>query len=342
MSRRLCLIALSVALLGVPTRASAQGFLRYVPSDTRAVYVVNVSSLGDAEKKLSADLVRRLYAGQLVPEFKKLDKIPISELKQIVVTQKYAGEAEGVVLLRGKVDGDLLDKQMREAAKQSKGAMTVTSLGKPAAAVFSRKVNQKDLLELFPAVEQLPKQLRELLLPGAAHVAALDDETLIVSLAGQAAVERALRARPAKTAPRVSDELKKLIEGLDEKDVGGVIFTEDCLSPNMKLVAPETVIDWFSHFDSAVVRIKGGKTVAVTLTATCPSKARAEKLEKSTGKASKVLIEMLPKLLNQEQQKVAKGLIEAVKVTRKDAVVTITGEIGEDDARKLLPEAEKK
>jgi hypothetical protein len=340
MHPRLCLAALSLALLAAP--AGAQGYLRYVPSDTRAVFVVNVGNLGGPEKKLSEEFVRKLYTGQFVPELPKLDKIPISDLKQIVVAQRYAGELSGIVLLRGKVDRALMEKQMREAAKKSKGAMVVASLGKPAAPVFSRKVNQKQLVELFPALEQVPPVVRGFVLPAATHAAALDDETVIVSLGGRLEVERALRARPAKSAPRVSDELKKLIEGLDEKDAGGVIFMEGALSDQMKLVAPEEVVEWFSRFDSAVASVKGGKTIKMTATATSKSKTEAEKLEKATDKGVKALLELISKALKEDHQKVVKKMLEGVKTTRKDKVVTITGEVGEDDLRKLLPEAKKK
>src|SRR5262245_41942224 len=202
MCLRLCLAALCVALLGVPARASV--YLRYVPSDTRAVYVVNVSSLGDLEQKLSEEIVRQLYLTQLVPELKSLNKVPITDLKQMIATQSHAGEAKGIVLLRGKVDAALFEKQMREAVKQSKGAMKVESVGKPAAPVFSRKVDQKALEGIFPALDRLPGWFRKLLLPRMVHAAALDDETLIVSLAGRDPIDRALRSRPAKSPARVS------------------------------------------------------------------------------------------------------------------------------------------
>ena len=79
-----------------------------------------------------------------------------------------------------------------------------------------------------------------------------------------------------------------------------------------------------------------------TTKAAASAKSEAEKLEKATARASKVLLDVLAKLLKEEQHKVIKGLIESVKVARKDAVVTITGEIGEEDAKKLLPQPEKK
>jgi hypothetical protein len=136
--------------------------------------------------------------------------------------------------------------------------------------------------------------------------------------------------------------MKALLDKMDDKDVASVAMTEDCLHPAIKLGGPEEVREWFSRFEGAAVSVRGGKTVKVTLTASCKSKDDAEKLEKATAKVSKVIIDSLPDLLKEDQQKAAKGLVEAVKVSRKDAVVTLTGQITEDDAKKLFPEPEKK
>src|SRR5690242_14337384 len=98
MHLRLLFAALYVALLAAPARAD--GYLRYLPSSTQAVFVVNVGALAEEDRKAPEAFVRHLYLSQVVPELKEPDKIPISGLKQMVLGQKYAGEVEGVILLR--------------------------------------------------------------------------------------------------------------------------------------------------------------------------------------------------------------------------------------------------
>jgi hypothetical protein len=352
MSSRLVLAVLSVGLLAAP--ALGEGYQRYLPADTKAVYVFNVTALNDEEKKTGTELVRQLYATQLVPELKKLDKLPLNDLKQVIISQPFAGSvnlvnltpsgAAAIVLLRGKVDAALLNKQMREAAKLSKGALKVESLGKPAASVYSRAVDEKQLKTTLPAFDLLPAQQRSFVVPKTVHMAALDGETLIVSFMGRPAIERALRARPAKAKARVSDEMKKLLDGLDDKDAVSVALTEgsDGLYPGLQLVAPKELLDWFAPVNATVARLRVGKTMKLTLTATCKSKDDAEKVEKATTKAAKTIIDSLPDGLKEEQRKVIKSLVESLKVSRKDAVVAATGQLSEDDLKKLLPEEKKK
>src|SRR5262249_3460445 len=317
-------IVLSATLLAAPARAD--GPLRYLPADTKAVYVFNVTALNDEEQKTGAELVRQLYATQLVPELKKLDKIPVSDLKQVVISQPFAGSvtrvgftpsgAAALVFLRGKVDAALLDKQMREAARQSKGALKVEQLGKPAASVYSRAVDEKQLKATMPAFEQIPAQFRSFAIPKTMHVAALDGETLVVSFMGRPAIERALRARPAKTKPRVSDEMKKLLDGLDDKDAVTVALTDgsEGLYPGLQLVAPKEILDWFAPMKTTIVRVRTGKTIKLTLTATSKSKDDAEKVEMATAKAGKSILDSLPDGLKEEQRKVIKALVDSLKV----------------------------
>jgi hypothetical protein len=351
MSSKLALAALCVGLLAGAARS--EDYRRYLPADTRAAYVFNVSALDDEQKKIGAELVKTLYSTQLVPELKKLDKIPLTDLKEVVIAQPFAGSvnlvnftpsgAAAVILLRGKVDGALLDKQMREAAKLNKGAIKVESLGKPAASVYSRAVDEKVLKEKLPAYELIPAQYRAFLVPKVMHVAALDGETLLVSFMGRPAVERALRARPAKTKPRISDELKKLLDGLDAKDAVSVALTEgsEGLYPGLQLVAPKEILDWFGPVKTTLVQMRTGKSFKLTLTATCKSKDDAEKTEKATAKTAKAMLDALPDGLSEDQKKVFKALADSLKVSRKDAVVTATGQVSEDDLKKLLEKKEK-
>ena len=66
------------------------------PSDTDIGGFLNRLSeyrttLSEADQKQAAEIVRQVYA-QVAPELKDPDKIPISDLKRIVVSQPYAGD----------------------------------------------------------------------------------------------------------------------------------------------------------------------------------------------------------------------------------------------------------
>jgi hypothetical protein len=345
MSVRLILALLAAGALQATARA--EGYQRYLPADTRAAFVFNVTALDDEQQKAGAEFVRQLYSSQLVPELKKLDRIPISDLKQVVVVQPFLGSvnlfnltpsgAAALVLLRGKVDGALLDKQMREAAKQSNGAIKVESLGKPAASVYSRKVDEKALRAALPPLDQLTAEQRQLAVPRTMRVAALDTETLVVSFMGRPAIERVLRARPAKTKPRVSAEMAKLLAGLDERDAASAALAEgkDGLYPGLQLLAPKEILDWFTPLKNAVAAVRLGKGLKLTLTARGQSDEDAQKLEKVTAAAAKAADEALPDGLDEQQRQAVKKLRASLKISRKADVVTVTAELSEEEWKKL-------
>jgi hypothetical protein len=338
MSCRVWSALFALIALAAPARAD-EGFLRFLPSDSKAVAVVNVAALAEEEKKTVLALVRQLYAGQMVPELKKLDRLPISDLEQIVFAQPHLGGFTGVVMLRGKVDAKLLDRQMKEAGR----AIAVEKMGDPQATVYQRSLDEKMFLALAPELENVPAFVRRALVPGQAHLTALDERTLFVSLGGRAAVERALRARPVKTRPRTSDELTKLLKARDAKDVATAVLMDGCLHPGVSLVVPQETRDAFELFENVVVRVQGGKAVKVTAAATGKSKDDAAALEK----AAKAGIDKAQKALevaikDEDRRKILEGVLKSFKVSRKDETVTAAGQLSDADARKLFPKARKK
>jgi hypothetical protein len=328
----------ALAALAAPARAD-DGFLRFLPSDSKMVVIVNVPALGDEDQKTVLDLVRRLYSGQMVPELKNLDKLPISELKQVVFAQPHLGGFTGLVILRGKVDAKLLDQQMSEAGK----AITVEKMGDPKATVYQRSLDEKMFLEIAPDLEKVPAFVRRALVPGQAHLCALDEQTLIVALGGRAGVERALRARPEKSKPRTPEELTKLLKDRDKKDLATTVLMDGCLHPGVALIVPQETRDAFELFEYVVVRTQGGKTVKSVITATAKSKDDAATLEK-TAKAG---IDTAQKGLevaikDEDKRKILESLLKSFKVSRKDETVTATAQLSDEDARKLVPKGKKK
>jgi hypothetical protein len=348
-----CCLLLALAALVAPGRADGEpkvkkqavpaDAFRYLPTDTRAVWVVNVAALGEDGRKRGAELFARLYKTQLAPELKDLDKLPVSDPEWVILAFPYFGDQRGIVLLRGKVDAALLEKQMRAAAaKASPKAVDVRSVGKPPAPVFGRKVDQKELQGLFPALGRpaepafLAQALRMALVPNMVHVSALDEQTLIISTSGPLPIERALRRRPIKSEPVVSAELKQLLGTLNPADAASVVLTEDALAPVLRYYGPQELPDWSSRFEGLVARVEGGQRWRVTLSATCKSEEEAKSFEKDTAKLKEAKL-AFEALFEKGQRDSFNSLLGSAKTSRKGKVVTVTGELSKDDALKLWP-----
>jgi hypothetical protein len=335
------MLVLSGLLSGAAARAD-DGHLRYLPSDTKMVLTIHANMLGDQEKKNGDELIRRLYFGKLVPELNAAEKMPIGIVNRAVLAWPHAGTLSGVIVLRGKIDRKLLEKQLLAAVKVSK-SVTVEEMGKPAVSVFRRKLDDSLWTELFPQLASVPASLRKLVAPADVYVAALDDETLFVSLAGKTQMMRAVRARPADTAPRISEELTKLLRKQNPNDVAAFALLDDSLNPAVQLVVQERMKETFEQFEHVTARVRGGKQIEIVIQATGKTNDLAAELAVKSEEALKQLRGNLAKITPSEKQReVLDALFKAFRVSRKDAVVTLTAKLSEDDARILLPVVEKK
>jgi hypothetical protein len=335
------LLVLSGLLSGAAARAD-DGHLRYLPSDTKMVLTIHANMLGDQEKNNGDELIRRLYFGKLAPELDASEKMPIGVVNRAVLAWPHAGTLSGVIVLRGKIDRKLLEKQLLAAAKVSK-SMTVEAMGAPAVSVFRRKLDDSLWTELFPQLASVPATLRKLVVPTDVYVAALNDETLFVCLAGKTQMMRAVRARAAGTAPRISEELSKLLRKQNPNDVAAFAMLDDSLNPAVQLVVQERVKETFEQFENVTARVRGGKQIEIIIQATGKSNDLAAELAAKSEQALKQLRGNLAKLApNDKQREVLDALFKSFRINRKDAVVTLAAKLSEDDARILLPVAEKK
>jgi hypothetical protein len=317
--------------------ARSEGHIRFLPSDTKMVLTIHPETLGDAEKKNGLELIRRLYSGKLAPELSKEEKVPISDISRIVIGWPYAGTLFSVIVVRGKIDRKLMEKQLRAAAKASK-SLQVEEMGKPAVPVFRRKLEDRLWTDLFPQLAAVPQLLRKALVPQEVYVAAMDDETLFVSLAGKTQMMRALRARPADTAPRTTDDLTKLLRKQDAKDLVAFALMDDSLAPVVQVVASEEAKETFEQFEHITARVRGGKEIEIVIRVTGKSKELGETLAKKSEQALKNLRGNLEKLAPDKGQRAAlDALLKGFRVSRKEAVVTLTAKVPEANARKLLP-----
>jgi hypothetical protein len=321
----------------VATSARAdENHLRYLPSDTKVVLTIHTDVLGDREKKNGDELIRRLYFGKLAPELGGSEDLPITDVRRVVLSWPYAGTLTGVTVVRGKIDRKLFEKQLRSAAKRSR-SLTVEEIGKPAVPVFRRTLDETTWTGPFPQLAMVPAALRKLVAPTEVYVAAVDDETLIISMAGKNQVLRALRARPASSAPRVSDELAKLLRKQDTKDVAAFAMLDDSLNPAVQLVVQDRVKETFEQFDNITARVRGGKEVEILIEVKGKSADLAGELQTKSEEALKKVRENLGKFVPDEKQRdLLDRLLAGFRVSRKDSMVTLAGKLSEEDARKLL------
>jgi hypothetical protein len=329
--------AAALLLVAVASPANAEEtHLRYVPSDTKAVLTIHYPALSEADRGQARELMDRLYRTHLVPELGKDAKLPVSEVSRIVFALPYAGSLGGVFLIRGKIDRKLFDQQVQEVAKAT-DALSVERMGRPAEPVYTRRLDQGELVKLLPPLAKVPAPFRKLVAPQEAHFAVMDGETLLVSLSGKKQVERALRARTAGDRLRVSDELAAVLRKQDPKDHTAGVLVEDSLHPGLALVADEATRETFGQFDYVTLRIRGHKDVQITVEIKGKSEDVTATLEARSKRALEKLRELLPTLVaDKEKRAVLDALLKSFKVSRKDDRVTLVGTLSEADGRKLM------
>lgn len=315
-------------------QAAAEPHLRYLPSDTRATLTIHFPQLGAEERTHGLKLFSELYRTHLTPELGAEAKLPVSDISHVVVAMPYAGSFNGLILLRGKVDRAALESQMTRVAKAS-SSLTVEKMGKPAVAVYTRQLNEKALIALVPPLEKVPPRFRKLVAPYEAHVAAADDETLVISLSGKKQIERALRNRNA-TRLRVSDELAAVLGKQNGKDATAGILMEDSLHPGLALIADDTLRETFAQFDHVTLRVIGGVEVQFVLEVKGKSAEVGPVLEKKFTRMLEIVRELLPTLMpDANKRSVVEKLLRSFVVTRKEGRIHLTGKIPEMEWRKM-------
>ena len=223
------------------------------------------------------------------------------------------------------------------------GGLVVERVGKPPVNVHRRTLDEKRVLELSPALAKVPGFARKLVVPKEASVVVLDERTMYTSLAGRLAVERAARARPAKSEPRVPDELAKLLRQQDADDIAVVTVLNDSLHPALQLIADESTRETFDQFEYVVGRVRGGKEVSITVEVEGKSSDLGATLETKCKRVLTVLRDVVPKAVDSEpHRRVLDGLLKSFRVSRKDARVTLSATLSRDDARLLLAPVKRK
>src|SRR5262245_19899204 len=163
---------LAVLVVSVATTAHAEeGHLRYLPSDTRVVLSIHFAGLDPRDRAEGRRLFDELYRDHVAGELGDDAKLPLTDVRRIVIALPYAGSLNGVFVLQGKVDRKQLDEQLARVAKAS-GGLAVERVGRPAIDVYSRRVNEKALLAMVPQLGKVPTTFRKLVAPQEVHLAA--------------------------------------------------------------------------------------------------------------------------------------------------------------------------
>jgi hypothetical protein len=186
----------------------------------------------------------------------------------------------------------------------------------------------------------VPVAIRRIVIPLEVFVAAPDDETIFISLAGKLQMDRALRARPVKSEPRIADELVNLLKKQDPKDLACYVMLDSSLSPPLQLVAGPALKEAFDQFEHITARLRAGKEVEVEGKATGKSTDAGADLFKTGEQGLKLLREGLPNLVADKDLRENLGtLLKGIRLVRKDNVVSFNAKVALADALKLLPAA---
>jgi hypothetical protein len=309
--------------------------LRYLPSDTKVVLSIHFPALDARDRAGGQRLFDELFRTHLAPELGDDAKLPIRDVRRVVLGLPYAGSIHGVCVVEGKLVRKQLDAQMARTAKAS-GELSVERMGRPAVQVYSRRVNEKAVLAMVPPLAKVPPTFRKLVAPQEAHMAAMDHQTLFVSLSGTKQVERAVRAR-SSSGLRVAPELAAVLRKQNPDDVASLVLLEDSLHPGLALVADEPTRETFSQFEHVTLRIIPGKEVRIEVALQGKSADVAPTLEAKMKRVLEILDRLLPTLVPDEGKRgVMAALLKSFRVGRDEERVTLAGKLPEAEWRKLL------
>jgi hypothetical protein len=318
--------------------AADKGYLRFLPSDTRVVVTLHVPALLEGKADW-AGLGKRVYQAHLVSELKKVDRPAVRDVTSLVFAMPYAGGTDGLIVVRGKVDAKLLAEQVGECARLGK-AVTVLPAGKgQPVPIYRRKIAEEALAELLPLPSDVPAQVRKLVAPQEVYFAAVDDETLILSVdttLGKTQLLRALRARAPGARPRIPEELQKLLKKQDERDTLSLAMLDDALHPLLALLLPDSMKEPFEQWEYVTGRMRGGKEVELTVVVQAKTAELGGQLAANAERGTKLVAKALPTLAKDDKQKaLLEELARSIQVRRKESVVTVTVRMSADKAREL-------
>lgn len=335
------MLAASTLLLVAGPLVAEDGYLRYLPSDTKVVFTLHVGRLPEADREQGKAMLRDAYKRHICPTLTDDDALPLGDLERIVLALPYAGTFNGLILVRGKIDREKFEEQMDRAVEGGR-RITATRMGTPPVTVYRCRLDEKAMLAAVPALAKAPPLARRLVVPQDVHIAVLDDRTLIASLGGLPVVTRALRSRPAKTELRIPAELAKQLRVDYKDDTSTLILMEDSLHPGIQLVADDETKETFDQFEHVRFHIRGGKSTEIETVVQGKSRDLGPTLEKKAARVLDAIREKLPEVMADEaRREVIDALVKSFRVTRNGARVTIGGTMSAADSKKFVEGGKK-
>lgn len=266
MLRFCCISALVLwmSLLMSPGVGHAQAkklqFLRYLPEGTTVVVVLNVDNLFKFEKNRAAitQASRQWYADVFVPGVKAIPKeLGIARVDRIVIGLPAIGDPQGCLILRGKVNRALFNKQVAMSpgirAVQKSKALTVFEMD---AKKFPKRKRPK--FELPGGLEErfLVKPILDKL-----WFAAIDDSTVFVSLQSKQEVQAIAKLHADKKVG-LNPKMKRLLSLVDT-DSGGLFLTTLGEAAVPDKFQKQTLGDIFRQLSRFSIRLENTKTKSV-------------------------------------------------------------------------------
>jgi len=253
MPSRVGLSAIGLLMLAAVTATAAEPVsripgLEFVPEDSGCLVVLNVDNLL-ASRRFNLEALRILGAYWFRNNF--LDAVPdvkswpITEVSQVLVAMPGPGALQGFVVIRGKVNAKMLAELMGR-----QNASTPVEVREGLVEVFRRasgagKISALDLFQLDLAMDL--------------WFAALDDQTLVISLRNKGDVIRAARIREGKVKPSLNVKMQALVEKIDVKqDVLSGFVLGNSVPANVLALLPFDIRQALEQVDHAMVQVRYG------------------------------------------------------------------------------------
>ena len=309
------LLAGLAALAAGAARADDDPVRPYLPDGTRIVCVVNVQTL------LASPLVHKYAPAVKDAAFSAVKSHAVQEVHQ--ATAAYAGAAaadRATVILRGKIDPEMFDKEMKDAA----AAGRVKAYEAPGGHYYE---------------ETKPDRLLAL---GAVHAkmffAALDDQTMVISFGDDASVKEALAVKSGAKKPAENKALAGLLDRLDAKDAVGLAMVGAFRGRLPAGLVPEPLMaaiapfaqgfqgDQAPGYDRLVAAARIEDDIQARATAFTADADAAHRLAQAARDGLKQLRDAFGLLvLTAPEAKLFVELLNGAKVEETDAEVTLTG-----------------
>ncbi len=327
------ILALGLALLLVGS-ASAGEVDRYLPADTEVYNVVNIRQiLGSALVKntVGVDKIRDLInsVDEAKTILKDLALDPLKDIDRIISAGPATGEQDkGLMIITGRFD---VDKWRARAAKEAKDNKDVVKVHK----LKDGQGGEHTVYELVLA-EALPN-----LPPGAnlsLFVGFASKNTILASVSKDYLID-GLKVKDDTRAKLKNKAFQEMIEKMDEKQSFATVMNAEALAKAQGIEqAPQQVKDILSKL--ATVNLGITLTDGIRLEASAGAKnaddARALRDQLKQGlDAGKGLLLLAG--MGNPQLEPLKDFVDSIKVTLKDKVISLKGEVSGEALLKLIP-----